>query len=856
MLTSASPELSRQGLSESAAQSRLKAEGFNELPRPDRRTSFRIFLEVLREPMLALLLASAFIYLFLGDSGEALILFAFAAMSVLITVVQETRTERVLEALRDLTSPRALVIRDGERKRIAGREVVRGDLVVLSEGDRVPADAKLLEANDLHTDESLLTGESVPVRKSSQVSPGEGPNTSRPGGDDLRFAFSGSMVVRGTAIAEVIAIGPRSEIGKIGQSILGLETETPRLQAQTRKVVALFAVGGGAVSIVAILLYGFLRGGWLDAILAGIALGMSMLPAEFPVVLTVFMAMGAWRISRARVLTRRAAAIETLGSATVLCTDKTGTLTQNRMTVVELRSAQGSVWKRKYADPETVPIAFHSLIESGVLACARDPFDPMEKAFHELGRQITAAGPAYGTKWSLVHTYGLRPDLLAMTQVWQRQKDDIEFFVAAKGAPEAIAQLCHLAPKVADAVKRDVEHMAAHGLRVLGLARATHVGGDCPESQRDFRFEFLGLAGLADPLRSSVPNAVAECRSAGIRVVMITGDYPATARAIAHQAGLDVKQVLSGKDLEGLSDSELLERAPVVTVFARVMPEQKLRIVNALKANGEIVAMTGDGANDAPSLKAAHIGVAMGSRGTDVAREASSIVLLDDDFGSIVKAIRLGRRIYDNLRKAMGFISAVHIPIAGLALLPLVFGLPIIFGPIHIAFLQMIIDPVCSLAFETETEEAGVMRRPPRPTNELLFSRSLITWSFVQGTFVLALVAVIFIIAFTRGMPDNEVRALTFFSLVAAIVGLIFINRSFSDSITAAFSRPNRTLVLVLICVLSILGSTLFLPFMRDLFHFGPLHIDDVALTLGAGAVVLLVLEMLKRWQITAKIVS
>jgi P-type Ca2+ transporter type 2C len=851
MVMSASPDFSRQGLSESAARSRLKTEGFNELPRSERRTSFRIFLEVLREPMLALLLASAFIYLFLGDLRETLILFAFATMSVAITVVQETRTERVLEALRDLTSPRALVIRDGDRKRVAGREVVRGDLVILSEGDRVPADVRLLEANDLHTDESLLTGESVPVRKSSQVLLDDGLSTGRPGGEDLPFAFSGSMVVRGTAVAEVIATGPRSEIGKIGQSILSLETEAPRLQTQTRKVVALFAIGGSAVSIAAILLYGFTRGGWLDAILAGIALGMSMLPAEFPVVLTVFMAMGAWRISRARVLTRRAAAIETLGSATVLCTDKTGTLTQNRMTVVELRSAQGSVWKQKYGDPETIPLAFHSLVESSVLASARDPFDPMEKAFHELGRKITATGPAYGTTWSLVRTYGLRPDLLAMTQVWQRQQDDIEFFVAAKGAPEAIVQLCRLAPKVADAVKRDVELMAAQGLRVLGLARAAHVEGAWPESQCEFKFDFLGLAGLADPLRASVPNAVAECRSAGIRVVMITGDYPATARAIAHQAGLDVKQLLSGENLEKLSDFELLERVRVVTVFARIMPEQKLRIVNAFKANGEIVAMTGDGANDAPSLKAAHIGVAMGGRGTDVAREASSIVLLDDDFGSIVKAIRLGRRIYDNLRKAMGFISAVHIPIAGLALLPLIFGLPIIFGPIHIAFLQMIIDPVCSLVFEAETEEAGVMRRPPRPPDELLFSRSLIIWSFVQGTFVLALVAVIFIVAFTRGMPDDEVRALAFFSLVAAIVGLIFINRSFSASITIAFSRPNRTLVLVLICVLSILGSTLFLPFMRDLFHFGPLHSDDVALTLAAGAVVLFVLEMLKRQWVT-----
>jgi len=335
---------------------------------------------------------------------------------------------------------------------------------------------------------------------------------------------------------------------------------------------------------------------------------------------------------------------------------------------------------------------------------------------------------------------------------------------------------------------------------------------------------------------------------------MITGDYPATARAIANQAGLDAKQLLIGEDLDRLSESELLKRVSVVTIFARIMPEQKLRIVNAFKANGEIVAMTGDGVNDAPSLRAAHIGVAMGGRGTDVAREAASIVLLDDDFGSIVKAIRLGRRIYDNLRKATGFIFAVHVPIAGLALLPLIFGLPILFGPIHIAFLEMIIDPVCSLAFEAETEEAGVMRRPPRSPDEPLFSRFLISWSCVQGALVFVLVAAIFIGAFARGMPDDELRALTFFSLVAGIASLIFINRSFSASIITAISRPNRTLVLVLICVVVILGSTIFLPSMRDLFRFGPLHADDVALTLAAGAVVLLLLEMLKRRPMTAKI--
>ena len=846
MPTNAMLSGSIRGLSEADAQARLKTEGYNELPRSDRRTALRITVEVVREPMLALLLGSGVIYLALGDVKDALVLLVFAIMAVLITVVQEARTEHVLEALRDLTSPRALVIRDGERKRIAGREVVRGDLVVLTEGDRVPADALLVQSHDLQTDESLLTGESVPVRKvaGGEVVPSSG---LRPGGDDLPYVFSGSLVVRGTAIGEVIAIGALSEIGKIGQSLSTLETEPPRLQVQTRRLVQMFAVVGGAVSVLAVLLYGILRGGWLEALLAGIALGMSMLPQEFPVVLTVFMAMGAWRISRARVLTRRAASIETLGSATVLCTDKTGTLTENRMSITELRLKSGKIFRLREVSGAEMPEDFHNLVEFGLLASARDPLDAMEKAFHDLGREhLVETEHLHGPEWQLAHAYGLRPGLLAMSHVWQIDDGRREFVIAAKGAPEAITDLCHLSETDLSALTRSVDDMAAEGLRVLGVARAFFVGETWPDSQHDFTFEFLGLVGLADQLRPSVPAAVGECRSAGIKVVMITGDYPATAKAIARQAGLDAEDLMTGNELAVLSDAELAERVRTATVFARIMPEQKLRIVNALKANGEIVAMTGDGVNDAPSLKAAHIGIAMGGRGTDVAREASSIVLLDDDFGSIVKSVRLGRRIYDNLRKAIGFIFAVHVPIAGLALLPLMFGLPIVLGPIHIAFLEMIIDPVCSLVFEAEMEEADVMRRPPRAPDKPLFSRALIGWSLLQGAMAFALVAIIFIVTSGRGMPEAEVRALAFFSLVLTIVSLIFVNRSFSTSLVVAFGWSNRALAGVLLAVATMLGLTLLWPFARDLFRFGPLHLDDVVLTLGAGALVLMSLELLK----------
>jgi P-type Ca2+ transporter type 2C len=843
-MSNALPNSRLPGLTEADAEARLKAEGFNELPRPDRRTPFRIVLEVLREPMLLLLVGAGFIYLLLGDLKEALILLAFAIMSVVITIVQEARTERVLEALRDLTSPRALVIRDGKRKRIAGREVARGDLVVLAEGDRVPADAVLIDGYDVQTDESLLTGESVPVHKRAVTDSGVLPKEARPGGDGLPFVFSGSLIVRGSGIAEVVATGSRSEIGKIGQSLYSLEIEPPRLQMQTARLVQLCALGGAAVAVIAVILYGTLRGGWLDAVLAGVAIGMSMLPEEFPVVLTVFMAMGAWRISRARVLTRRAASIETLGSATVLCTDKTGTLTENRMSVAELRLPNGKVFRSRDGS-QAITGPFAELSIYGLLASAPEPFDPMEKAFHSFARERLEDRTIPGTGRKLARSYGVRPDLLAMTQVWQQSDRAQSFLGAAKGAPEAIAGLCALNETETKALRKTVDAMAAEGLRVLGVAMATHEG-ELPELQTEFSFVFLGLVGLADPLRASVPGAVRECTSAGIRVIMITGDYPATAKAIAQQAGLEAAQSLTGKQLEDLDDDELSRRLTATSVFARIMPEQKLRIVQALKANGEIVAMTGDGVNDAPSLKAAHIGIAMGSRGTDVAREASSLVLLDDDFGSIVTAIRLGRRIYDNVRKAMGFIFAVHVPIAGLALLPLTFGFPIIFGPIHIAFLEMVIDPVCSLVFEAETEEEDVMRRAPRPSSEPLFSWPLIVWSILQGGLAFILVAGIYVVGLQRGMPDDEVRALAFFSLVISIVSLILINRSFSTSLVAAFRRPNPALAWILLGVTAVLALSLLWPTASALFSFGPLHGDDLAVTLTAGMVVLVGLELLK----------
>ena len=838
------PLLSREaaasaGLTEEQAQARLRLDGFNDLPSPDRRTFLHIIGDVLREPMFALLLGAGAVYLVLGDHSEAAMLMAFATISVSITVVQETRSERVLEALRDVSSPRALVVRDGQRRRIPGREVVCGDAIVLLEGDRVPADAVLVAASGLVVDESLLTGESVAVHKSETTSR---IGMDRPGGENTPFVYSGTLVIGGEGMAIVQATGSRTELGRIGQALGRIVTEPPRLQTETRRLVRIFAAVGIAASLLVIVLYGLVHGDWLQAVLGGIALGMSMLPEEFPLVLTAFMVMGAWRLSRARVLTRRAAAIEMLGAATVLCTDKTGTLTENRMTIAELRSSAGR-WRREAEDPVSPDMM--ALIEAAMLASAPQPSEPMERAISELA-MLRAGGLAglYDGK-ALVRRYGLQAQLLAMTNVWAEQASG-EVHAMAKGAPEAIGGLCRLDGSELSWLRQAVDEMARDGIRVLGVARASHRDATFPESQAAFAFRFLGLVGFADPLRANVPDAVHECRSASVRVIMITGDYPVTARAIAKRAGLDVESTVDGAELAKLDPAALRQRLRIANVFARIMPEQKLRIVEALKANGEIVAMTGDGVNDAPALKAAHIGIAMGGRGTDVAREASSIVLLDDDFGSIVRTIRLGRRIYDNLRKACAYIVAVHVPIAGLALLPLLFGLPFMLTPVHIAFLEMVIDPACSIVFEAESEERDLMRRPPRQAESRLLSGAMAGWSLLQGALALAALVGVFLAGVARGMPEDELRALMFTSLVLINVSLILVNRSFSSSLIVALRRPNGFLWVLLAMVGTVLAVALAWPPAMALFRFGPLHVDDLAVSGLAGIALLLIMELIK----------
>jgi Ca2+-transporting ATPase len=831
------------GLSPDEAASRLARDGPNELPSQRSRGLLAVVREVVREPMFQLLVAAGLLYLLMGELGDALLLLAFVFVIIGITVVQERRTERALDALRDLSSPRALVIRGGTQQRIAGREVVAGDTVILSEGDRVPADAILRRSSHLAVDESLMTGEAVPVRKVPSATTS---TLERPGGEDLPSLFSGTLVTAGQGVCEVIRTGMQTELGRIGKALQRIEPEATPLQAETGRTVRSLALVGLAACAVVIVVYALTRGNdwqaWKEGALAGIAMAMALLPEEFPVVLTVFLALGAWRLSGSRVLTRRMPAIETLGAATVLCVDKTGTLTENRMSVARLVGAAEAADLRGSA--VELPEALRLLLETAALASRVDPFDPMERALHEAARRFNAtASPQTGR---LVREYPLTRDVLAVTQVWE-ESGGRRRTAAAKGAPEAIARLCGMSAadqaRLADAIKA----LAAEGLRVLGVARAELDDGELPQIQTALPLRFLGLVGLADPLRPDVPAAVAECRSAGIRVVMITGDYPATAQDIARQAGLENHAaVVTGPELDAMSERELAARIGEVQVFARVVPEQKLRIVSALKANGEVVAMTGDGVNDAPALKAAHIGIAMGGRGTDVARESASLVLLDDAFSSIVGAVRLGRRIYDNIRKATAFILAVHVPIAGLSMIPAFFPTwPLLLLPVHIVFLELIIDPACSLVFEAERAEPDLMRRMPRPQTQRLFSLPMVVVAVLQGLSVLAACLAIFVLARGGHGPDAA-RALTFSALVVSLLAVILVNRSWSRSAIAMLGERNAAFWWVVAGAAAVLAVVLFVPPVRSLFRFAPLHPQDLVLSLAAALACLAWFEALK----------
>lgn len=825
-------------LTQLEAETILKKVGPNSLPSPRSTGYFSRVLKIAKEPMLLLLIITSIIYFIVGDLSESLMLLFSVFVVVGISLYQDQKSEKALQALKKMSSPRALVVRDHIEKRISSVEVVPGDLIVLHEGDRVPVDGFVLQSTHLVLDESLITGEAFPVKKSS-LSTNE-KETSFESAENHVKVFSSTLVVAGSAYVRSVRTGVETEVGKIGKSLDEVESDPLNLSREVGKFVRIFGWIGFGICIVLILLYGLLRNEWLEAILMGIATQMALLPEEFPVVLTIFMAMGAWRLSKLKVLVRTPVAIERLGAITTLCVDKTGTLTENKMRVAAL----GSINQIVHVNAESkknLPENFHELIEYAIMASHRDPFDPMEKAILNLTQNETWAIDHLHPHWNLVREYPLSDQLLAMSCVWKPKPASNFLLIAAKGAPESVMDLCHIDSETSAQITKTTKEMASHGMRVLGVAKAKFCDVNLPNQQHDFSFEWIGLIGLEDPLRPEVPAAIQLCRRAGIRVIMMTGDYKETAYKIAKEAGIATSNtVISGAELSHMTDEELKTRMLDVHVFARMIPEQKLRILKALKELGQVVGMTGDGVNDAPSLKWADVGIAMGSRGTDVAREASDIVLLDDNFTSIVSGIKQGRTIYANIKKAMSYIIAIHVPIAGLSILPLFFGWPLILLPAHIVFLELIIDPACSLVFESPQDQGRIMEEKPRALNSSFFSRQSVLRSFLQGALILVATSFLFWMGLKISNNDQYyARSLTFAMLVLGNMILIFTNLtsgSFTQAKNVLRKKSNRlTPVAILIFLLLVFK----IEFARKLFQLGPLNWFELLSLTGATATLL-----------------
>lgn len=825
-------------LSQQEVEIRIKQFGYNELPSSKEKNIFQILWDIIKEPMIILLIICGTLYFILWDLQEGLILLSSIGLIILISLYQENKTEKALQALKDLSSPRALVIRNGQHIRIPWREVVKDDIIILQEGDKIPADGELLWGRNLSVDESLLTGESVPVRKMTTDIADY--THFRPGGDDTPFLFSGSLVVQGQWVFKVLGTGIDTEMGRIGKALESIQWEHTLLQKEIKRIVTVAFLIAVGFCVAVFLIYSLTRGDWIQWFLAWLTLAMGILPEEFPVVLTVFLALWAWRLSKKNVLTRNMHAVETLWACTVLCSDKTWTITENKMTVQKLfvNGKFLTIQKKK-----NIPETFHELIEYGILASKKDPFDPMEKALDVLWHKVDSV---HIHNYPLIEEYPITKDMLALSHVWQTSKSS-DYLIASKWAPEAIMDLCHLSEKEKTDIEKQVQAMAHEWLRILWVAKAKYSGKKLPKSQHDFTFEFIGLIWWIDPIRASVPQAVKECYAAGMQIIMITWDYPATAQHIAKEIWLKhTDNILTWEELRKLPRETLLKRIMKTSVIARVTPEEKLIIIDLLKANNQFVAMTWDGVNDAPALKSAHIWVAMGARWTDVARESSAIVLLDDNFASIVHGVRMGRRIFDNLKKAMIYIVSVHIPIAWISLIPVLMGRPIVLFPVHIVFMELLIDPACSVVFEAEQEESNIMQRKPRDAKEPLFGKRTLLISILQGLFALLLVTLVFKIMLSLWYNEIIARTATFITLITSNVSMILVNRSWTKWFFSLLRIKNPALLPVVLWAFAVLFAAAYIPGLQEIFRFTTLPFSLTLIAIAAWAISVFWFEWVK----------
>lgn len=789
-----------KGLSpQEVIQSRV-ANGSNQLYIRPKRHLWKILIEVVSEPIFLLLVLACGLYFAIGDQTEAWLMVGSVIFVILIEIIQEFRSERALEALRAFAQPKARVLREVARQEIPVTDIVVDDLLVFEEGERISADGVLVQQNDLSVDEAVLTGESLPVEK-SVVDP-----ASPAAKQAATIVYQGTVVAAGMGIARVTAVGAQTVFGKLGKSIESIESETTPLQRQIDRFIKQMLLVGLLAFIVVFTINYRNEGSVLTALLFSLAFALALVPEELPVAFTTFMALGAYRMTRQQILVKYPKTVESLGSATVICLDKTGTITENRMQVAEVYNAEGKNRALTYA----------------MWASEPEPFDAMEKAIHQAYAEQTARDER--EEWALIYEYPLAGVPPMMTHVYGTEAGGK--IIAAKGAVERIIRVCGLDKQSEKVVLDQTIQMARKGFRVLGVAGAEHHGDTYPERQDDFTWHFEGLVALYDPPKPHIEKVMASFYEAGIRVKMITGDYPETALNIARESGIRIEgEPVNGEQVMQMTATTLRAAVSNSTVFARMFPDAKLRVVEALKANGEIVAMTGDGVNDGPALKAAPIGVAMGRRGTEVAKAAASMVLLDDDLSHMIKAIKTGRRIYHNLRKAFRYVISIHLPIVLVVLLPLVFGWPYLhmLMPVHVIFLELIMDPTCAVAFEGEPAEPNVLKQAPRPSNASLFSGAELLLSIIQGLFITASVLFMYFYAVKQGADENTTRTYVFITLTASNILLTLVNRSFEHTIVQTIFYRNRLLWGILGMATVLTATILTVPALRNLFRLGPI---------------------------------
>jgi Ca2+-transporting ATPase len=816
-----------KGLDDAGVAASRQQHGSNTPPAPDSNPLLLLLKEILGEPMLLLLIAVTVIYFILGELGEAYFMLVAIALVSGISFYQDSRSRKALEALEKINEPLSKVIRNGLLQSIPTSEIVAGDMMLVSEGNTINADGVIVHSNDFSVNESALTGEAYAVSKQADTEDNQ--------------VYSGTVVVSGLAICEVQQVGAQTKIGQLGAAILNIKEEPTLLQLQIQQFVKWMAVAGVGVFL-AVWLFNYIRSGSLtDSLLKGLTLAMSILPEEIPVAFTTFMALGSRRLMQIGIIVKKIRTVEALGSATIICTDKTGTITENKMSLPAVyREADHTLYDADHLPADVITVA--------MWASEPVPFDPMEKTLHGLYEKMTATDER--ADYKIVHEYPLEGKPPMMTHIHENEAG--QRIVAAKGAPEAIIAVSHLPEINKKQITDQVNALAQKGYRVLGVATANFSGNDYPAAQQELPFTFVGLLAFYDPPKANIGEVFEKFYQAGIVVKIITGDNAVTTCAIAQQAGLEhADKAINGDTLMQMDRTQMQRTLQSVNIFTRMFPEAKLAAINALKADQEVVAMTGDGVNDGPALKAAHIGIAMGKKGTEIAKQAAALILVNDDLSGMVDAVAIGRRIYTNIKKAVQYIISIHIPIILTVSLPLFLGwiYPNIFTPVHVIFLEIIMGPTCSIVYENEPMEANAMLQPPRLITQTFLNFREMNVSILQGLLITAGVLGAYQWSVSQGYNETATRSMVFTTLVLANIFLTLVNRSFYYSFIRSMRNRNKLMVGVIVMTLLLLAGMLYIPPVARFFSITALQLPELLICAGIGAASVGWFEIWKLWK-------